>query len=764
MNSLSNDRPEASPTARHVVQAARRFFGKIGFVGWGPLVALALVYCWNLTPLAQRLEYMSLNLRFLARAPFDPPVDPRLVFVGIDQPTLDHFGAWPWPRNQEADFLTTIAQSGLTPNVLAFDVLLTEDFDKFHVLQLKSGQDPDQLLGDAAGLLPSVVTGAFWMADAHSVEEQKLAEAQTRDDLQKLANTVPYTHIQGDIRRITGSAVAKFPVLPLRRQSSFGFVNAEPDPVDGIRHVLPFLVRVNDQVFPSLTLQVLCQTLNIDPDKVRITLGKSIILTDPSGKTWTIPINGKGEVVVNYRSTDTSRVHTLSYYKLFAALYRHVHQGEPLPPVCDIDKKTVIVAGSAIGLADLGTTPLGVNVPLGVTHLNVLNNVLRNDYISYVPRYGVMIGWLLVAWLTLFEVKHAPIYRAVIGLNAVAVIYTVLAFVLFWRWSVQIDLVWPLLAYAAVTSIGVTLRWQQESRGRAVLKKTFSQMVSPDLMNYLIDHPDNLKLGGSKRAVTILFSDIRSYTTLSEGTDSEELVRQLNRYFDRMVHGIIDYRGTLHGFTGDGIMAVWGDVGIASSGPEKDAQNAVRSALRMLRDLGGLNEERAKELLPPLKIGIGLNHGTVVVGQMGASIRTQFSCVGDSVNTASRIEGMTKTFQVNLAIGENVRELLGDAFLVRRLARIQLKGKRKAIFTYEVLAEATHPEESTWQPEEVTQYEAALDCFLARRFNEAEARFHACLDHHPMDYCVNYYLEASRKYNAEAPAEEWDGRFVMETK
>jgi adenylate cyclase len=700
----------------------------------------------------------------LARTPFDPPVDSRLVLVGIDQPSLDTLGAWPWPRNQEADFLSTIAQSGMTPNVLAFDILLTDDFDKFHVLQLKSGKNPDNLLGDAAGLLPSVVSGSFWMANAQDAKAQQQAEAQTRNDLKHLFATVPYTHIEGDIHAITGSTVAKFPVVPLREQSSFGFVNADPDPIDGIRHVLPFLVRVDNEVFPSLSLQVLCQMLNIDPDKVHITLGHSIVLTDPAGKSWTIPINGKGEFTINYRNTDISHVQTLSFYKLFASLARHVNNGEPIPPQCDIDKKTLVVAGTAIGLADLGTTPLGVNVPLGVTHLNVLNDVLRNDYISFVPRYWVVIGWLIAAWMALFEVKQAPIWRAIAVPSFFALVYAALAVALFWRWSLQIEMVWPLLGYIGVVGVGVVLRWRQESQGREVLKKTFSQMVSPDLMNFLIDHPDNLKLGGSKRPVTILFSDIRSYTTLSEGTDSEELVRQLNRYFDRMVHGIIDYRGTLHGFTGDGIMAVWGDVSIASSGPEKDAHNAVRSALRMLRDLGGLNQERAKELLPPLKIGIGLNHGEVVVGQMGASIRTQFSCVGDSVNTASRIEGMTKTFQVELAIGENVRALLGDSFLVRRLAKIQLKGKRKAIFTYEVLAEANRPQDSTWHPEEVTQYEAALDCFLERRFNEAHARFQACLDHHPMDYCVNYYLSNSLKFTTEAPAEEWDGRFVMETK
>ncbi len=146
---------------------------------------------------------------------------------------------------------------------------------------------------------------------------------------------------------------------------------------------------------------------------------------------------------------------------------------------------------------------------------------------------------------------------------------------------------------------------------------------------------------------------------------------------------------------------------------------------------------------------------------MEASIRTQFSCVGDTVNTASRIEGVTKAFHTDLAIGENLRELLGDTFLVRRLAKIQLKGKRKAIFAYEVLADATQLEESTWFPEEVIQYESALDCFLERRFEEAERRSLTCMDHHPKDYCVNFYIERCRRFTLEAPAEEWDGRFRL---
>jgi adenylate cyclase len=424
----------------------------------------------------------------------------------------------------------------------------------------------------------------------------------------------------------------------------------------------------------------------------------------------------------------------------------------------------LFIAGSAIGLSDLGRTPLGVDVPLGFTHMNVINNVLRNDYISFVPWYWVTFGWLLGTWATLFNLRTVPIFHAVTVPTAVGAVYTAIAFLIFGQWSLLIDLVWPLLAFGLVNFGSVVLRWIDESRGREKLKKTFAQMVSPDLMNHLLDHPENLKLGGSKRPVTILFSDIRSFTGMTETTQNEELVRQLNRYFDRMVMCLMDYRGTLHGFTGDGIMAVWGDVSLSSAGVEQDARNAVHSALKMRRKLVELNEERAGENLAPLRIGIGLNHGPVIVGQMGASMRTQFSVVGDPVVIASRIEGTTKRFQVDLAIGENLRVLLGDVFIVRRLGRILLKGKDKLTLTYQVLSESDRPEESTWKPEELTQYETAFDHFMERRFAEAHAGFLLCAEHHPKDQSVDYYLKASAKYLEETPPENWDGRFVMETK
>jgi adenylate cyclase len=290
-------------------------------------------------------------------------------------------------------------------------------------------------------------------------------------------------------------------------------------------------------------------------------------------------------------------------------------------------------------------------------------------------------------------------------------------------------------------------------------------MLSPDLLDHLLEHPENMKLGGSERAVTILFSDIRGYTKFSEGLSAAEVVRQLNVYFNRMVGCVFECKGSFHKFIGDAIMAAWGDIAAASLGPEKDAQNAVRSALMMRRRLRELNEERKAEGLMPIKIGIGLNHGVgVLVGMIGASSRMEFTVMGDAVNTASRLEGLTKEFKTDLVISESVRQLIGDDFLCRRVGLIVVVGKSEPTVVFEVMADKKEIGESRMSAASVARYEEAFDHFLARRFAPAEIGFLACEKEYPDDFCVQSYLQASREFSAQPPPPDWDGRIVMTTK
>jgi adenylate cyclase len=739
-----------------------------------PLVALALMAMVQISPVAwvaTLLEDQTVNLRFRARAAFDPPADPRLVFLAVDEFSLSYLGRWPWPRTTEAKALDAMIAADDVPHTISFDIMFTENSAKPDTG--KPGDDPDVTLGNSISQFGSVITGAqsLYVKDLEGDVDVLAAKKRTGDALASLGPTQPLTQLHGDFSKL-GTDMANFPVPAIRNQSLFGFVNDDPG-VDGIRHTVPLVVRVKDKVFPSLALQTLCQMLGVDADKVDVDLpGRFIKLTNLSGKTWTIPIDERASYAINYRRKDSFLA--VSFGGLMQNLFYYLKDRDDpnvpdkkksqIDPKCDVRNKTVFIGENAFALADLGPSPLDSRSPLPFVHLNVINNVLKGDYLTFVPLLWVVVGWSLVTWPTLLRLKVAPLVESVAAPIVAVFLYTGIAFGIFWLWSIQIALAWPVLSYAAVNFGGVVLRWREEQKGRQQIKQVFSQMLSPEVMDHLLDHPENVKMGGSKRAVTILFSDIRDYTKFSEGLEEQELVRQLNVYFERMVNCISECRGTLHKFIGDAIMSVWGDIESGTLGGEKDAQNAVRSALMMRHRLRELNDERRGLNLTVIRIGIGLNHGDVLVGLIGAPSRSEFTVMGDAVNTASRLEGITKEFHTDLAISESVKLLIGDSFLVRRLGFIQLKGKTQATLVYEVLAEKSSLDDVKMSPEGVARYETAFDHFLARRFAEAEAAFVAFQQEYPDDFCTKNYLEASREFSAAPPPPEWDGRIVMTTK
>jgi adenylate cyclase len=322
-------------------------------------------------------------------------------------------------------------------------------------------------------------------------------------------------------------------------------VNDEPSAVDGIRHDIPMVVRISDKVYPSLALQTLCQMLNVDLDNVEVDLpARQVQLTSSSGKIWRIPVGEHGEFAINYRNE--KKFQNIGLFWLMRELYNHATKGDPLPEQCNIENKTLLIGQSATALGDMGPSPLAPISPLPYAHLNVINNVLKGDYLTFVPWWWVVIGWSLITWPTLLRVKDAALTEAVAVPITLVILYHIIAFAIFWLWSIQIAIVWPVASYAVLNFGAVVLRWREERHGREQIKQIFSRMVSPEIMNHLMEHPENMELGGSDRMATVMFSDIRDYTKFSEGLETAEVVRQLNVYFDRMVACVNDCKGTLH--------------------------------------------------------------------------------------------------------------------------------------------------------------------------------------------------------------------------
>lgn len=701
-----------------------------------PLVGALLLALLETRGALARVENLTRDWRFQFRAPRDPAADGRLLLVGVDEESLARLGRWPWSRVKHGDLSLLLTLR--PPSVLAFDLLFPEP------------QDPKADAAFARGLArhPSAILGAC----------REPNEGIARPPAPGPTRPIPSRNIEGDPTRIHGDARALFPIPELCRAAYFGFVDSEPTSSDGIRRQAPLLIRIGREVYPSLSLQALLLHWKVAPERVEVILGREIRVPTPHG-IEKIPVDASGSFLLNYRAPAGFR--QIGYFDLALALGK-LNEGKPWPwNYPNPEGNLLIVGQTATGLTDMGPSPLDPKSPLVHIHLNVLNNVLRHDYLKAIPWSWALPAWLLFAWLTLFSLERSRIATCVL-IPALAVLaYAALAFGIFeWR-SIELPVSGPTLAFVLLHGGAVLLRWREEQRSKQEIRAVFASYIAPTVMERLLRHPENVKLGGVRKPVTILFSDIRGFTTIAEQADEEELVAQLNEYFTRMVDCVTRHEGTLHKYIGDAIMAVWGDV--VDVPEEENARRAVRAALDMRPELARLNAEWKAQGRLELRIGVGLNHGPVVVGNLGAPQRKEFTVIGDAVNLGSRLEGVTKEFHTDLAISESVAALLGDHFLLRTLGLIQVKGKTKPVRVYEVLAErsaSSSNADATW----VANYEKAFAFYLKREFAKAGEAFARCEKERPGDYCAGLYVEECRFLAATPPPPDWDGVLVMKTK
>jgi len=727
----------AGNTARSKLSALLK--GK-GYLLAAPLVALVLFLALQQVPFFQAIENKTIDLRFQLRQGSDPKADPRLVFLDIDEASLSG-RTWPLPRSLHGTLLQLLSQ--VNPAIVGWDVLFTEPSDPAD----------DQSLAAGAQAVAPMISGADLDDDPRSI-------ARNTDSAPD--QTKPLTRIKGDINKISYAApAAKFPIPVLGDVSLAGFVDSRPSKLDGIRRKMPLVVRVGDKVYPSLAAQMLIQYWQLDPKDVWVTLGKSVDFHTLNDGVVSVPINAAGEFLINYRNPGS--FFDLSYTSALSHLAELATEHKPWPFPVSLKDKIILIGASAQGGNDLGPTPVSGISPLPLTHLNVLSNILQHDFLTVAPWYWVALGWLLIAYGSLvLATRQSAISMAVAIPLGIVIVYAVVAY-LFFRWkSFLLPIFWPVGAFFAIHGGSILLRWLDDQKSKAEIKSVFGSFVSSSVMNQLLKSPENVKLGGDSKPVTIFFSDIRSFSTFSENMGVQELISQLNEYFVRMVNRVIINDGTLHKFIGDAVMAVWGDV--LPSDIALDAKKAVRSALQQRRELVELNKLRRERGLFDFHIGMGLNHGTVVVGNIGAEgQKLEFTVIGDAVNLASRLEGVTKQFHTDLVIGESVRELIGEEFLLRTIGLLVVKGKTKPIRAYEVFEEFADPD-NIWDRDWVYTYEKGFNLYLEQKFTEAIACFEKCLQLHPDDFCTNEYCQECREFAQNPPPDNWTGVLKLDSK
>jgi adenylate cyclase len=432
----------------------------------------------------------------------------------------------------------------------------------------------------------------------------------------------------------------------------------------------------------------------------------------------------------------------------------------------DFKDKIVFIGPTTVLFHDVVDTPFTTPMPGPEVHLNIINAALHKEFLGEptmaAELWVIVLAGVIAAAIASF--LRQPLKRLV-ALLILAVVYAVWVGVVFSRSapSAQVLLMSiPILVLLLSGIVALGYDYLVERLEKRRVRRTLERYVSRDVVKELLDNPQTFfnSLGGVRKPVTILFSDIRGFTTLTENADSSGLVKQLNEYFEEMVAHVFGHQGSLDKFIGDAVMAVWGN--IVSHGRETDARNAVATALAMKHSLRKLNEDWKKRGMLELAFGIGINYGEVIVGNLGSSEKMELTVIGDPVNLASRLEGLTKKYHVDLLLGETMAPLVGDTYILRTVASVQVKGKTKAVDIFTVMGDGAA--QTVSMPVWLARYEDGVKLYRAREFAKAAEEFRECLQRQPGDYLSARYLGFCEQLMKNQPDDAWTAAEIMTDK
>lgn len=424
-----------------------------------------------------------------------------------------------------------------------------------------------------------------------------------------------------------------------------------------------------------------------------------------------------------------------------------------------LKNKIVLIGATAPDLHDEQMTPVSYGVPMsGVEVLaNGINTLIDGKYLVKIPKATqilIIIGAALVISVIIASIR--------IGVATIVVLFVFLGYLIFSLLMFNHGKVYDLLFVGVAISLSylssLAVKYYFETKEKKYIKNTFSYYVSKDIINDLLANPKKIKLGGEEKEMTILFSDIRGFTTISEKLSPRELVELLNDYLTAMSDVIMSRRGVVDKYIGDAIMAFWG----APLEAKNHAELACQSALKMIKCLNEKKNDWREKYGVDLNIGIGLNTGKVVVGNMGSNQRFDYTVMGDSVNLASRLESITKQYGVRVVVSEFTYQPLKELFVWRYLDRVAVKGKQTGVKIYELVCELSELEDSIKKL--LGAFSVALDYYNERQWSEAILEFEKILSEFPSDAPAQVYLERAREFLNNPPAADWDGIYIMKTK
>ena len=740
----------------------------------------------------EKLEDSSLDMRFLYRPGSATPVDPRIVIVDIDQHTQEVLGKWPFSRAHFARLLDALHEGHA--KVAAFDITFSKpDQTAAPLRTLRADLEARQKAGDAVDprltkeldraiveydadkqfaksiqRFGAVVLGNFFL---HTEADLRGLDAKTLDDyanqiaFYSFPSVRPLNPASGKADRIaliekfrrdrlmpegTEANLAVLTSALSEETSSTGFFNIYADSDGVIRRsnlIIPYgrSKDLNDwDIYASLEVQTIRSFLGLPNEQVVLEFGPVGASRIVFGDVAQVHTDELGRVYVNYHGPS----YTYPHYSMADVIEKKVSPQT-------FAGKIVLIGATATGIGDLRTTPFGDNDYPGVEiHANVIDDILNHTFLKRGAKQSL---WDLL--LILFFGIPFGIWMALVsprwmwfGIGMLAGLAGV-DYLAFLKGS-WLNFTVPALTLTANVILISLYRALVEEKEKRRVRTAFGQYLSPEVVRRLLVNPRLVE--PRKTEITVMFSDIRGFTSISEKLDAQELAIFLNQYFSDMTKIVFEQRGTLDKYIGDAVMAFWG-------APIEDGEHAAmacRTALRMMSRMHELQKEWKAAGKPLLDIGIGLNTGVASVGNMGSSLRYGYTALGDSVNLSSRLEGLNKDYGTHILVTETTYQAAKEAgYVFRELDLIRVKGKNQPVMIYELIggAESLAPEIKA----RLNRFQQGRELYQQRRWTEAQTVFQEMIDHWPEDGAARAYWKRCQEYLFDEPAPNWDGVFTM---
>ncbi len=714
-------------------------------------------------PFLQKLE----NWTYDSRLNFTLPntVDNNIIIVDIDEISLSKVGRFPWKRDVLATLVDNLFDT-YQVKTLAFDIVFAEK-DTSSGLQFFSSLAKNELKNDpeylsalgklrptleydklfAKSLLnKDIVLGYYFRPGIKEGEDAEigalpLAISQLSDEW---SQRLP-------IYKANGFS-ANLAVLQKASRSGGYFDNPSVDE-DGVFRRVPLIQSYNKLLYSSLALSTARLALNnpnielvVESDGQKNGRDYYALEAINLGQ-YRIPVDDNGAVYVPYRGKQGS--------------FKYIPAYKILDKTADpktLKDKIILVGTSAPGLLDLRSTPVQNIYPGVEVHANIISGII-NQTIKQKPAWSVgyeFVLLVLVAIAMYLVLTYLPPILTAISTLAITLL-VIAGTLIAWSNSLILPMASSLLLIALLFTLHMTYGFFIESRGKRQLAHMFGQYIPPELVDEMSQTATEFSLDGESREMTVLFSDVRGFTTISEGLDPKQLTQLMNALLTPMTRVIHKNRGTIDKYMGDAIMSFWG----APLHDPEHARHALYAAFDMMKELKIMQQEFKEKGLPHVNIGIGLNTGLMNVGNMGSEFRVAYTVLGDTVNLGSRLEGLTKAYGVDIIVGEATKVAVPE-FIFRELDLVRVKGKKEPVAIFEPIGHKNDIEKSLISG--LSRYKQALKIFRQQHWDKAEMEFFNLSQSYPDCKLYTEYLNRITMYRQNPPGENWDGVFTHTSK